>query len=335
MDLLDRYLQATKFWLPRDQKRDILQELSEDLHSQIEEKEAALGRPLNDDEVAAILKQRGRPILVAGRFYPQQHLIGPALFPIYTFVLKMAALFYVLPWVLVWVGFLIFDRKYRAEHLGFALIGDWATFWQIVIFVFGFVTIVFALLDRAQTKSHFLEDWDPRKLPAVAKQPKPSLRTQTFIELFFSVNFVVWWLAIGYYPHTFFGFASELFKPAAGLGPYYWLVLGLTLIKLGQQLTNVFRPQWTWLRPVTTLVTNVLFAAMLAFMLKIEPLVVLQPPYTDVAHYVEVARAVNMIARVSMAGTLVGLGIACIVSAVQIAWRLWRGPDTPLPAQVL
>src|SRR5262249_50419044 len=144
---------------------------------------------------------------------------------------------YVLPWVLVWAGFLIFDRRYRAGHLGFALIGDWEAFWQMVIFVFAVVTIVFAVLDRAQTKSHFLEDWDPRKLPAVSKQRKPSLRTQNFIGLFFSANFVVWWLAIGYYPHTFFGFASELFKPAAGLGAYYWPILGLAMVNLAQQIT--------------------------------------------------------------------------------------------------
>ncbi len=30
-DLIERYLQAVKFWLPKSDKRDIIQELSEDL----------------------------------------------------------------------------------------------------------------------------------------------------------------------------------------------------------------------------------------------------------------------------------------------------------------
>ena len=50
MDLLDRYLQAVRFWLPAKQEHDIIAELFEDLHSQIQEKEDALGCPLNEDE---------------------------------------------------------------------------------------------------------------------------------------------------------------------------------------------------------------------------------------------------------------------------------------------
>ena len=85
MDLINRYLQAIKFWLPKDQKQDIIAELSEDLRSQIDDREAELGRKLNESEVADMLKQRGRPVLVANCFLPQDHLIGPVLFPIYLF----------------------------------------------------------------------------------------------------------------------------------------------------------------------------------------------------------------------------------------------------------
>jgi hypothetical protein len=89
MELIDRYLQAVKFWLPKNQKQDIIVELSEDLRSQVEDREAELGRKLNESEVADLLKQRGRPVLVANRYKSQQHLIGPVLFPIYVFVLRL------------------------------------------------------------------------------------------------------------------------------------------------------------------------------------------------------------------------------------------------------
>jgi hypothetical protein len=82
-DLIDRYLQAVGFWLPRAQKQDILAELSEDLRSQIEDRETGLGRSLTESEVAEFLKQRGRPVLVASQFLPQRSLISPALYPIY------------------------------------------------------------------------------------------------------------------------------------------------------------------------------------------------------------------------------------------------------------
>ena len=57
MELLDRYLQAVRFWLPKAQQQDIIAELSSDLHSQIEDRETELGRPLNEAELEAILKK--------------------------------------------------------------------------------------------------------------------------------------------------------------------------------------------------------------------------------------------------------------------------------------
>ena len=68
MQLLDRYLTAVKFWLPQKHREDIADELTANLQSEIDDRAAELGRPLNDDEVAALLKQHGSPILVASRY---------------------------------------------------------------------------------------------------------------------------------------------------------------------------------------------------------------------------------------------------------------------------
>jgi hypothetical protein len=59
MDMLDRYLQAVRFFLPAQQQDDIVRELSETLISQVEDREEALGRPLDEAEQAAILRQHG------------------------------------------------------------------------------------------------------------------------------------------------------------------------------------------------------------------------------------------------------------------------------------
>jgi hypothetical protein len=71
-------LQAVKFWLPKAQKQDITAELAEDIRSHIDEKEAE-------------------------RYLPQRHLIGPVLFPIYRFVLKLVLFVYLVPWLVVWI----------------------------------------------------------------------------------------------------------------------------------------------------------------------------------------------------------------------------------------
>ena len=109
MDLLDRYLQAVKFWLPRKQKQDILAELSEDIRSEIEDKEAELGRPARSSRARSHPHRWGHPMLVAERYLPQRSLIGPVLLPAYTLVLKIATLVYLVPWLLVLLGFVIFD----------------------------------------------------------------------------------------------------------------------------------------------------------------------------------------------------------------------------------
>src|SRR6202042_1915152 len=104
---------------------------SEDLHSQIEDQEAELGRPLNEAELETILKRRGRPIVVANAYLPQQSLIGPVFFPSYRLTLKIAAICYCVPWLLVWAGFLFFDPARlgapSARHLLQTLHPLWTT----------------------------------------------------------------------------------------------------------------------------------------------------------------------------------------------------------------
>jgi hypothetical protein len=191
MELVDRYLQAVKFWLPKQQKQDIISELSEDLRSQMEDREGELGRKLNESEVAELLKQRGRPVLVANRFLPQESLIGPVLFPSYLLVLKIVAAFYMLPSVLVWIGIAVS----RAAHSGQSFINSvgslWSAFWSMAFFMLGGITVVFAVLERAQAKSRFLEEWDPRKLPPV-RDPDRIPRANSFIEVTANLVFCTW-----------------------------------------------------------------------------------------------------------------------------------------------
>src|SRR5258708_28882674 len=83
MDLLERYLQAVRTYLPTSQQEDILKELGENLRAQMEDKETELGRPLSEDELADILKKHGHPLLVATRHRQSRHLIGSTLVPFY------------------------------------------------------------------------------------------------------------------------------------------------------------------------------------------------------------------------------------------------------------
>src|SRR6476660_4131611 len=90
MELIDRYLQAVKFALPQAQRDDIVNELRDSILSQIEEKEATLGRPLNEGEQVELLQKLGSPTHLASSYRKQQYLIGGSMFPIYWKVLKFA-----------------------------------------------------------------------------------------------------------------------------------------------------------------------------------------------------------------------------------------------------
>jgi hypothetical protein len=53
MELVDRYLKAVRFWLPKARQENILAELSENIRAQIDEKEAELGRKRNEADTEA------------------------------------------------------------------------------------------------------------------------------------------------------------------------------------------------------------------------------------------------------------------------------------------
>jgi hypothetical protein len=90
MELIECYLQAVKFALPQKQQDDIVRELRDNLLSQVEEREAVLGRPLREQEQAQIVKRLGNAVLLANRYGGQKHMIGAPIFPIYKRVLTAA-----------------------------------------------------------------------------------------------------------------------------------------------------------------------------------------------------------------------------------------------------
>jgi hypothetical protein len=267
MELLERYLQAVKFWLPKEQKQDIIAELSEDLRSQIEERETALGRKVNEAELEAILKERGRPLLVANRYQPQQYLIGPQLFPVYSFVLKIVALSYLAPRVIVWVGLLSFSPHYRSEHSNWvaSAAAGWGSLWVVAMIAMGAVTAVFAVLEQAQAKSHFLEKWDPRKLPPV-RDPNQIKRANSSFELMANLAMILWisYLSSG----TIVNRPEIRITLSPAWNHIFWGLVLLAVFNLALSVANLMRPYWTGLRATLRLVSDGCGSALCCWFLK-------------------------------------------------------------------
>jgi hypothetical protein len=313
MELLNRYLQAVKFWLPRGQQEDIILELGDDIRSQIEDRETALGRKLSDAEMEAILKERGRPLLVAGRYLPQRSLIGPLFFPAYVFVLKLVLICYLAPWVLVWIGMMIFDPSYRAHHSGLGIAPDLFVLWIHALTVFMVVTMVFAVLDLAMNKSKFLSDWSPRKLPP-ARDHDRIPRASSAFEVVMGGFFGIWWLSM-LWTLTVIDMEGLRVTLAPAWHHFFGIFLPIWAVNTGLSAVNFFHPYWTRSRRLVHAATNFVSAGVLMAVAKIQPAVLVSFGSTKVSQVAEAS--INLSLAISFAiATLVCIIVGCV--------DLWR-----------
>ena len=188
MDLVDRYVYAVKRHLPASQQDDIVNELTDDILSQIKDKEEELGRPLNEAEQEAILKQYGHPYLLAMRYRPQQYLIGPALFPFYFPALKIAmGLAFA---VQVIVAFSIGLAQNAPERI----LPRVVAFPGVALQVLFWVTVVFAVADYWQAKLKSLRQVVAANAAArhvAARHPRSS---GLIVEVVANIIFLAWWV---------------------------------------------------------------------------------------------------------------------------------------------
>src|SRR5215472_1628876 len=158
METVDRYLKAVAKALPESQREDIIRELSEDIRSEMEDKQDELGRPLTEAEQKALLKQRGNPLLLAGRYHQDnrrvafgRELIGPVLYPFYIKVLSFN-----LGLTFVVIGTLFVALSLSGQRIRFNDILS-SCLLQLVIQL-GVVTLIFSLVEKSLTKHP--DRWD-------------------------------------------------------------------------------------------------------------------------------------------------------------------------------
>ena len=285
MELLDRYLNFIRILLPRAKQQDIIAELSEDLRAQIADQEAELGRPVNEAELEAVLKQCGHPILVAARYQSEQALIGPPFYPLYAFGLK------VVQWVLfplllvIGVALALFHA-----HPIVALIGSVGNAIAGAIYMVGLLTVVFVVLQRLQTRLTFLDDWKPRDLPKVPVVPDQKLipRGDSFGGLIGSAAFLAWWTGLLHLPQNT---KIEFLNPIPQM--FFWPVLALFAAEMVLHAVNLFLPWWTRRRAALRLLVDVYAVALAVALLRVWPWFALRFPGEPAEDLAVVEQVVN------------------------------------------
>jgi hypothetical protein len=270
MDMLSRYLYAVYQDLPKKSAReDIIAEIGDDLQSQIDEREAALGRPLTDDEDAAIIKAYGHPRLVAAKYAATPYLIGPELLPFYLYLLRtvltIVLAIEVAGGALIAIGY--GSVSIFADALGVAL--------RSAIIIFAIVTLAFAAAERTQGRggNPFWRSWDPRRLPAPSALP-PISRAKIAWEFIANVVALLVLLAI---PRLHMGLLVAIgpshvdlraqFNDATWMPAYFGMIAGAVIIVLSDVAAYI-RPGvvtfYRWTRIVASAVTIIGLAMTLA-----------------------------------------------------------------------
>jgi hypothetical protein len=338
MNLLDRYLLAVKKYLPWKRQDDILAELKANLESQLEEKESGLGRSLTSEEMQDWLKHLGSPMVMAARYQPQQYLIGPTIFPMYWWVMRLALL-----WCLVIYSVVNAVEIVASSPSGAVVFEAVARFPGVLLITAAWVTAVFALVEFAMTHfpgkfpanavSHV--DWSPSKLPTSEDVPpegkRPRTQAHAVAEVVFGFLVVIWLLLIPNHPYLLMGPGAAFlrvspFQLAPVWAQFFWCIVVLNLLQVGWRAIDLARGAWQKPRALQhiTVKTLGLGATVILFTAPDRAWVLLKHPNIDAAQYGATLQSINQGAHAVLLLVLVISGAAWLWQIGQLGMDFYR-----------
>ena len=308
MQLLDRYLAAVARHLPKAQAADITAELRDNLLSDIEEKEAGLGRKLTDKELERLLIDFGHPLSVAARYGKPRQLIGPEIYPFWIAAMRMGLGIVV---AIMVVGLVIrIASGDTAAHIE----ADLPRVWPALFTAFGVITLVFAVMERAWNGRMKL-NWRPRQLPPPrAPGRKPS---ELIGEMVMGGLFLLWWTGVLQFRAVvpIPNFVHVHLAPI--WAAFYWPILAYSATEIAINALELVRPGWARINAGLSLAKNLWGCTMLYLIL-------------EAGHWIQVdAPTVMPYAQAQMRhgfdrGLQIGLQVTLLVLAFKAAWDLWR-----------
>jgi hypothetical protein len=312
--MLDRYLQAVRFFLPRHNQDDIVRELSANLVAQMEDREEELGRPLTEEERADILRRHGHPMAVAGTYRTHRHLIGPTFMPIYVFALKMGlgAAFIVTMIITVVSASLHGDVVRRIVDGLLAYPGR-------ALMVFAWTTLGFAALDFAQARLKLTHKWDPRTLPKVVRHEDRISRANSLCECLAITAALVWLSLVPQRPALLLGPAAAFLDLTPIWSSVYGPIFAMTLATGVLSFINFTRPVWTSARSLARMAISATSLLIFFTLLRSGPWVSAR----DGAAFADGTPAVR-VAAIANRGVEIGLAVAVIIALIEIARETHR-----------
>ena len=327
MELLERYLQEVRRYLPRDEQDDLIAEISDDLQTQIEARESELGRALTSDEEVALIKAYGHPRVVGARYQPQRYLIGPELFPFWWYTVKIVLICVLaLELVGITIAALVSTTPFSDFAQGVAVM------WSSIFWVFGVVTVAFAVIERYGASQTVLsragvDRWNPRILPNVPSDEVS--RPRSLWEAFVNIAALLWLLDFPYVRHSLgfmvLGPGVNYLAPLAlapAWHPFFVTFFIASLIIVAMEFAVLVHPNWARLRAATLVLANALYVVGACLILPVRNYVVL------IGHSSDYASALPYINE-AIFYTLIAFAVICAGTAALNARAFLRKPDRP------
>lgn len=343
MDLVDNYVRAVAKALPEEQREDISRELSEDIRSEVEDRQRELGRELTQAEREALLKQRGNPLVLAAR-YRQDHrsltigreLVGPVLFPFYVKVL----------WFNLGLTFVVIGTIFLALMAGGQKIGfnDIVSSCLLQLFIqFGVVTLIFSLVQKHLTKHP--DRWHLKGMGGglaldlkiekdiqlrIGREMKGAIEVSRFESLSVMVASAVallWWTEAQSHPFFILGPGALFLKLAPIWHTMYFPIVLLTVAEIVRAMVNLVQPDWMRFREVGRIVVHAGGLAVVYFLFKAGVWVTVADAIANgTTQYGEAARIVNQVFYwVLLFGAILSAGMLIFRTVEFIQrWR-WQG----------
>ena len=313
--LLDRYLFAVGSQLPAKSRADITAELRDVLMNRSEEREEALGRAMTPDEEARMLKDFGHPLVVAGGYQRHQQLIGPTIYPFYVFTLKVVLGVMLAIWLVVLILDIAGMHGAPFDRIDNSLVGG-------LVFAFGAVTLVMAIIERAGGAEKMIAAWNPRTLPLVQSNPG-NRRFETAFETAFSAAFVLWWIGLIHFPPLNFPVEAGA-RIAVALSPvwndFFWPILGLCLAQIAVSLFELIRPDKVRVSAALRLVYLLAVVGLVALLARAGALAVVTTSGLSAERAAHLVDGVDL----GMKFILWGNAAAAGVQLIKAGWRFWR-----------
>jgi hypothetical protein len=326
MDLLERYLRAVGQYLAVETKDDMLAELRANLLSKMDARAEQLGRPLAGSEVAAILREHGRPILVAAQYLPQRYLIGPTMFPIYLLTLQKTAPIVALLYFLVSASVRILSGGTLAAAIGGSLLG----LVPVLLLFWGLMTMTFAILDFAQVEcgeGSGWQNWDPGKLPPVTRHKKQTSMAGRVADLVVHCLWMLYVFAIPRYPFLILGpgalLLNRVFVPAPVWHIFYVALVVVLLAQLAIKLMALNRGTDQWKEPFA-LLTKAFGLTPVALLAFAKVYFLPSGSATDLHTLTAVNYWMN-----------VGFKIVLVIAMMELAIQAWKYAQRNIPTQRL